>query len=189
VNTYRITRRIDYRNSGKLLQFLLVILFGFLLGGKIQAQEPYYYHTIHSHGLSLIGGRTARLNYLYQTSHNRQVKLSGIYVYDAYHQGRNRIRANVYIGNLYFQYHLIHTGDFFLNGSIGAGGYYLSAKDLLKIKHTEWQFDLSAGLEAEFFIVRNQVALTVDYDVLYLPWSKIYQFLHIPTAGVTIYFF
>jgi hypothetical protein len=76
-----------------------------------------------------------------------------------------------------------------LNFAFGGGGYYLAAKDLLNIKLKEWRVNLAVGLQAEFYIVRNTLALTVDYDLLYMPLSKIYYFMHIPTAGLTFYLF
>lgn len=160
-----------------------------LLPGFSSAQELYYFHTIHSHGLSVAGGRTARLNYTYQVSHLRQLKISGIYIYDAYNQGRNRIKSNIFNADVQFQFHLVNKSQAFLNFAIGGGGYYLTSKDVLSIKHKEWRVNFAAGLQAELYIVRNTLALTVDYDFLYMPWSKIYEFMHIPTAGITFYLF
>jgi len=173
----------------KFFSFFWVILFTFFLGESTFAQEPYYFHSIHSHGLSIIGGRTAKLNYMYQISHIRQFKVSGSYIYDSYNQGRNRIRANIYVANVQFQYNLINANQFFMSLAAGGGGYNLSAKDKLNIKHKEWRFNFVAGVQAEFYIVSNILAFTVDYDILYMPWSKIYEFMHIPTAGVTLFFF
>lgn len=173
----------------KFFSLFWAILFTFFLSESTLAQEPYYFHTIHSHGLSAIGGRTAKINYMYQINRRRQLKLSGTYIYDTYNQGRNRIKANIYVSDIQFQYNLISANEFFLNCGFGAGGYYLSAKDLLNIKHKEWRFNFVAGIQAEFYIVRNVLALTVDYDIFYMPWSKIYEFMHIPTAGVTVFFF
>ena len=172
-----------------MLQFLGVALYLIFLPGCIFAQKPYYFHTIHSHALSATGGRTAKINYMYQINHHCQLKVSGTYIYDSYDQGRNHIKANIYNTKIQFQFKIINKGIMFLNLSLGAGGYYLSAKDLLDIKYDEWKFDFVAGLEAEFYIVRNTIALTIDYDIFYMPWSKIYQFLHIPTAGFTFFFF
>lgn len=171
----------------------IVLLFMLLSGAFCShigfAQEPYYFHTIHSNGLSFVAGRTIKLNYLYQLSRMRQLKLSGTYVYDSYDQGRNRIRANVFLANAQFQYQLIHSNQFFINLALGGGGYHLQAKDKLNIKHKEWRFNFLGGVQVEYYIVKNTLALTFDYDILYLPWSKIYEFLHVPTAGVTLFFF
>lgn len=153
------------------------------------AQEHYYYHTIHTHGLAFSVGRTASVTYLYQMKHNRQLKLSGTFIYDAYNQGRNRIQANIFNPNVQLQYTVIHHNDFFFNVALGGGGYYLTAKDRLRIKVDEWRFNLAAGGQAEYYIKQNALALTLDYQLLYLPWSKIYDFLHTPTLGITMFFF
>ena len=189
MKTNRITKFLQYSNDMKLFSFFWVILFIFFSSKSIFGQEPYYFHTIHSHGLSFIGGRTAKINYMYQINHLRQLKISGTYIYDRYNQGRNRIRANIYIANAQFQYNLINADKFFFNLGFGGGGYKLSAKDKLNIKHKEWGVNFVAGVQAEWYIVRNVLALTVDYDILYMPWSKIYEFVHIPTAGVTLFVF
>jgi len=173
----------------KFVYLIWITILTLILSKPTFAQEPYYFHTIHSHGLSFIGGRTAKINYLYQLARNRQLKVSGTYIYDSYSQGKNRIKSNIYVTNIQFQYNLLNTEQFFLNGGFGLGGYYLSAKDLLNIKHREWRVDFTAGVQLEFYIVRNTIALTVDYDLMYMPWSKIYEFLHLPTGGLTIYFF
>lgn len=172
----------------KLIRPLLWMIF---LSGIVIAQgnEPFYYHTIHSHGLSLSGGRTAKVNYLYQTSHGRQFKLSGNYVFDAYDQDLNRIESKIYNGNLQYQFNLLHKSKFFLHAVLGAGGYYLKAQDLLNIEYTEWKINFLVGAQAEIYLVRNKIALTVDYDFMYMPWSGIYDFLHLPNAGLTFFFF
>ncbi len=171
------------------IAFLFMLLIAAFYSSYGYAEEPYYFHTIHSNGLSFVAGRTIKLNYMYQLSRPRQLKLSGTYVYDAYNQGRNRIRANVFFANAQFQYQLIHSNKFFLNLAIGGGGYHLLAKDRLNIKHKEWQVNFAGSVQGEYYIVKNTVALTVDYDILYLPWSKIYEFLHVPMVGVTLFFF
>ena len=176
-------------NYSKILVLACVTFFSMIITKPSFSQEPYYFHTIHSHGLSFIGGRTAKVNYLYQLARNRQLKLSGTYIYDSYNQGKNKIKSNIYVTNIQFQYNLLNTERFFLNCGFGLGGYYLTAKDLLDIKHKEWRIDFTAGLQLEFYIVRNTIALTVDYDLIYMPWSKIYEFMHVPTGGITFYFF
>lgn len=155
----------------------------------IFAQEPYYFHTTHSHGLSFIGGRTAKINYMYQISRIRQLKISGTYIYDSYDQGRNHIRSNIFLANALFQYNVMNSNQFFLNLALGGGGYNLVAKDRLNIKHKEWRFNFIGGIQVEYYVVNNTIALTLDYDILYLPWSKIYEFVHVPTAGITLFFF
>jgi len=168
---------------------LWIILLIFFSSELIFGQEPYYFHTIHSHGLSFVGGRTARINYMYQMSRIRQLKVSGTYIYNSYNQGNNHIKANTYMTNILLQYNLIDANQFFINLSFGGGGYNLIAKDRLNIKHKEWRFNFVGGIQAELYVVRNVVALTVDYDIIYMPWSKIYEFLHIPSAGLTFFFF
>ncbi len=180
---------LKYKNDMKFFSLFWVILFTFFATDSILAQEPYYFHTIHSHGLSFVGGRTARINYMYQMSRIRQLKVSGTYIYDAYDQGKNQIKANTYMINLLFQYNLINANQFFINLSFGGGGYNLIAKDRLNIKHKEWRFNFVGGIQAELYVVKNVLALTVDYDIVYMPWSKIYEFMHIPSAGLTFFFF
>jgi hypothetical protein len=155
----------------------------------IFAQEPYYFHTIHSHGLSFIAGRTVKINYMYQMSRSRQLKISGTYIYDSYDQGRNHVKSNLFLLNALFQYSIISKEQFFLNLALGGGGYNLVGKDRLNIKHKEWRFNFVGGIQAEYYIVNNTIALTLDYDILYLPWSKIYEFMHVPTVGITLFFF
>jgi hypothetical protein len=169
--------------------WLLLVNWGLVLPDTSSAQDHYYYHTIHTHGLAFSLGRTASFSYLYQMKHNRQLKLSAVYVYDAYNQGRNRIQTNIFNPNVQLQYSIIHHNDFFFNLSFGGGGYYLTAKDRLRIKVTEWRFNFAAGCQAEYYIKQNALALTLDYQFLYLPWSKIYDFLHTPTVGLTIFIY
>jgi hypothetical protein len=126
---------------------------------------------------------------MYQMSRIRQLKVSGTYIYDSYKQGNNHIKANTYMTNILFQYNLINANQFFINLSLGGGGYNLIAKDRLNIKHKEWRFNFVGGIQAELYVVRNVVALTVDYDIVYMPWSKIYEFMHVPSAGITLFFF
>jgi len=178
----------DLNLKKNIISISLIFMFFSFSSEFIFAQEHYYFHTIHSHGLSATFGRTAKVNYMYQIGHNRQVKLSGAFIYDSYDQGKNHIKANIYDIKAQLQYKLINKNDFFLNMAFGGGGYYLSAKDLLAIKHREGRFNFVAGFQAEYYIMRNSLALTMEYDIFYMPWSKIYEFLHVPTAGVTWFF-
>ena len=177
------------KNSIKFFSLFWLIFFTLFATDSILAQEPYYFHTIHSHGLSFTGGRTARINYMYQMNRIRQLKVAGTYIYDSYDQGKNQIKSNIYMTNVLFQYNLINANKFFINLSFGGGGYNLIAKDRLNIKHKEWKFNFVGGIQAELYVVRNVIALTVDYDIVYMPWSKIYEFMHIPSAGLTFFFF
>jgi len=184
-----LTKSLQHSNSTKLISRFWIILLTVLLYDSTFAQKPYYFHTIHSHGLSFIAGRTAKINYMFQMSRTRQLKISGTYIYNSYDQGRNHIRSNLFLANALFQYSIINKDQFFLNLALGGGGYNLVAKDRLNIKHKEWRFNFVGGIQAEYYIVNNTIALTLDYDILYLPWSKIYEFIHVPTAGITLFFF
>ncbi len=172
--------------SGSIIIGLICLICSF---EPIQAQDSYYYHTIHSHALTANFGRTVKLNYLYQLGHARQLKISGIYVYDNYDQGRNQVQANIFHTHLQLQWNVFHNENFFYNMSAGGGIYYLRAKDLLAIKFNEWRPGFIGGMELEYFVKRNTIALTMNYDFCYMPWSKIYDFLHIPTAGISFFFF
>ncbi len=167
-------------------QHLMWFIMAFLVTA-VSAQDPYYYHTISSHGLSIKGGRTGKVNYMYQMSHKRQLKLSANYVSDSYDQDLNKIDADIYSGDIQFQQNVMNINRFFLHFTFGAGGYYVSAQDLLGIEYTERHFNFIGGLQAEVFLLKNSIALSVDYDMFYMPWSNIYEFLHIPTAGLTFY--
>ncbi len=171
------------------MSFSVPIILITFISSDISAQQPYYFHTVHSNAISFVGGRTAKINYMYQISRIRQLKISGTYIYDSYDQGRNHVNSNIYLANAMFQYNLINSNRFFLNLGLGGGGYNLVAKDRLNIKHKEWRFDFVGGIQAEFYIVNNTIALTFDYDILYMPWSKVYEFMHVPTAGITLFFF
>ncbi len=164
-------------------------IFIFLLPVSLWAQDTYYYHTVHSSSLAAMYGRTYKVHYAYQLSHLRQLKLSGLYVFDEYTQGDgNRIKADVYNLGLQFQYNLLHADKFFFNINLGAGGYRITATDLIGVKFKEWKVNFLGGAQAEFYIQRNRLAIFVDYDVLYFPFSKLYEVLHIPTAGVGVFF-
>ena len=170
-------------------QCYLAVLFTLILPPLLSAQEPFYYHTKNSHGLSLVGGRTARVNYMYQMSRRQQFKLSGSWVRTGFENSGNDITANTYSLDLQFQFNVINIGRFFLSGGFGAGGYFLRAKDVFDNKSDELRLNLVGGGQAECYIVRNSIALTLDYDVLITPWSKVYDFIHVPAAGITFFFF
>ena len=179
--------KLSYYNN--LVKYLMLLFVVIMLPSLVFAQDPFYYHTKSSHGLSLVGGRTAKISYLYQMAHTRQFKLSCTWFRDTYESNGNQITSNAYSLDLQLQYNLIHFGRFFINGSFGFGGYYLQAKDVFNNKSDEWRFNFVAGGEVEFYLIRNSIALTFDYDVLITPWSKVYDFIHVPVAGVTFYFF
>lgn len=186
---YSMTRQNLLSNRSyktPLLNTLAIIL---LLSGLAVAQEPYYYHTINSRSISALGGRTAKVNFMYQLSRSRQFKLSTLYIYDSYTQDSNEIKTDIWNLNLHLQWTLMNQGKFFLNWALGGGTYYFTAIDLLDIKLTEWHVDFVLGFQGEFYLVKNTLAITVDYDIIFMPWSDIYQFLHVPNVGLTFFFF
>lgn len=189
LNSMPEVEKIAAPTKRRRLQPLYALILGVMLCGSLGAQEPYYFHTIHTHGFTLAGGRTVKLNYMYQVSRSRQFKLSGIYIRDSYNLDRNEVTADVYNLNLQFQYVLLNFDKVFVNVSLGAGGHYLRASDLLNVKYDEWRVDFVAGGQMEFYLIRNKIALTLDYDFLFTPWSRIYDFLHLPNAGLTLFLF
>jgi len=155
----------------------------------LAAQDPYYYHTIHSSSLGATYGRTYKGHYAYQLSRLRQLKLSGIYVFDEYTQSDgNRIKADVYNLGLQFQYNVIHAGNLFFSINIGAGAYQIRAGDLIGVKFKETKVNFLGGAQIEYYLKKNRLALLVDYDALYFPFSKLYEVLHVPTAGLGVFF-
>ena len=164
----------------------ILILLCFSTSGR--AQQPWYFHTINSHSLAAQYGRTYKINYAYQLTNKRQLKLSGIYVFDEYSQKRDRVKADIYNLNLQFQYVFFHFNRVFINGSVGAGGYSLKAGNLLNQRHKETKLNFIGGLQAEYYFRRSTLAVIFDYDVLYMPFSRIYEFLHLPSVGVALYF-
>lgn len=167
----------------------ILLLFILLVPAGLLAQDSYYYHTIHSSSLAAAYGRTYKVNYAYQLSRLRQLKLSGLYIFDDYTQADgNRIKADVYHVGAQFQYNLIHIDKFFLSINLGAGGYRITAEDLIGVKFKEWKVNFLGGAQAEFYLQRNRLAILVDYDVLYFPFSKLYEVLHVPTVGLGVFF-
>jgi hypothetical protein len=159
------------------------------LPAGLLAQDSYYYHTIHSSSLAATYGRTYKGHYAYQLSRLRQLKLSGIYVFDDYSQSDgNRVKADIYNFGLQFQYNVIHRGNLFLNLSLGAGLYQIKAQDLIGVNFKERRVNFLGGAQAEYYLKKNRLALLVDYDVLYFPFGKLYEVLNVPTAGLGIFF-
>jgi len=180
--------------TGKLLQFsvryplatLLIVLamLALFAPGTSRAQQNWYYHTIHSSSLALQYGRTAKLSYTNQLSRTRQFKLSLCYIFDEFDSGEDHIKSDIYNLNLEFQYNLMHLGRTFVNGHAGLGGYMLEAKNTIDQKHDETKFSFVGGFQGEFFLQKGALAVVADYDVLYTPWSDVYQFLHLPRFGL-----
>jgi len=167
----------------------VLFLFIVLLPVSLLAQESFYYHTIHSSTLAATYGRTYKGHYAYQLSHRRQLKLSGIYVFDEYTQSDgNRVKADVYNAGLQFQYNIIHRGNLFLSINLGAGVYQIRAGDLIGVKFKETKVNFLGGGQIEYYFKKNRLALLVDYDALYFPFGKLYEVLHVPTAGVGLFF-
>lgn len=164
-------------------------LFFLLLPTTLLAQQDqYYYHTIRSSSLAAQYGRTMKAHYAYQVTHNRQFKISGLFIDDKFSINNNRVEADLYNVNLQFQYNLIQKKKLFIGMHIGLGGYLLNAKDLIGIEQKERNVNLAGGLQAEYYIWRNNLALVIDYDILFMPFSDVYEFLHVPTGGLGIYF-
>lgn len=166
------------------------ILFLVLLALPVRlfAETPYYYHTIHTSSLSAAYGRTVKVNYAYQLSRLRQLRVSALYLSDQFDQERNTITAKLYNLNLQLQYDLFYLKNSFLNFSFGAGGYYLDSRDKLDVKYDEWHFSVVAGGQFEWYLKKNSLALIADIDFLWLPFSKLYNFLWVPTVGVGVFF-
>jgi hypothetical protein len=166
-----------------------LFIFILLLPVSLLAQDTYYYHTVHSSSLAAAYGRTYKINYAYQLSRLRQLKLSGLYVFDEYTQADgNRIKADVYNVGAQFQYNMIHLDKFFFSVNVGAGGYRITAEDLIGVKFKEWKVNFLGGAQAEYYLQRNRLAILVDYDVLYFPFSDLYEILHVPTVGLGLFF-
>ncbi len=151
-------------------------------------QQQWYYHTAHSSSLSALYGRTYKLNYAYQLSRVRQLKISGMYVFDEFDNGPDHVKSDLYNVNLQFQYTLLHFDKAFIGVHVGAGGYMLKAGNLVDQRHKERKLNGIFGLQGEYFINKSSMALVADYDVLYLPFSDLYEFLHLPRVGLKFVF-
>lgn len=152
------------------------------------AQDIFYYHTIRTNAFGASFGRTYKLQYTYQMSRRGQLKVAANYVFDAYEQNRNRVEANIYNVNLQLQQNFFHYENFFAHANFGVGGYQLEAADKLGIKHRERRFTFTAGVQLEFYILRNRFAVLGDYEILWMPFSDIYTILHVPTLGLGFFF-
>ena len=166
----------------------LLLLVFFAMPVASLAETPYYYHTINTNSISAAVGRTVKLNYNYQLTRLRQLRVSALYLSDQFDQERNTIRSKLYNLNVQFKYDLFYLKNSFVNLSIGVGGYYLDSRDKLDVKYTEWHVSFVAGGQFEWYIKKNTLALIADIDFLYMPFSKLYTFLWVPTAGVGIFF-
>ncbi|MDZ7343959.1 MAG: hypothetical protein ONA90_05535 [candidate division KSB1 bacterium] len=167
----------------------LLLIFLSLLPTVLLAQPgSYYFHTINTNSLAFTVGRTFKGTYAHQLSRFRQLKISGIYVADEYEQDANRIRADVFNAGLQFQYNVLNIKKIFLSANLGLGANYLQAIDLIDIKHEKLSLSFIGGFQGEYYFDQNRWALLLDYDILYLPFSGLYEFLHIPTIGLGIFF-
>jgi hypothetical protein len=166
----------------------IVITALLILPVQLLAQNPFYYHTIRTNSLGASFGRTWKAQYTYQLSRRGQLKVVGNYVLDEYDQGNNRIRADIYNVNLQMQQNVFFYDRFFAHLSFGVGGYQLDARDKIDIKHRERKFTFTGGVQLEFYLMRNSIALIGDYDALWMPFSKIYNVLHVPTIGLGFFF-
>lgn len=158
------------------------------LPAAARAQQSEYFHTIRSNALALQYGRTAKLTYAHQMSRRQQFKLSGLYIGDKFDLGRDEVRSKVFNVNLQLQYNLLHLQRLFVNGSLGAGAYHLRARNSLEQKHNETKVNFAGGVQGELFIQGSRLALVFDYDVLYMRFSDLYEFVHIPTVGLALVF-
>ncbi|MBC6948566.1 hypothetical protein DWB58_11610 [candidate division KSB1 bacterium] len=181
-------RRSAFAHPHGLIALAIVALLtvGFPASGR--AQQNTYYHTMHSNSLALQYGRTAKLDYSYQMSRRQQFKLTALFVNDKFDLGRDEVRSKVYNMNLRFQYNLLHLDRLFINGSLGAGAYHLRAKNLLDQEHNETKINFVGGFQGEYFISGSSLALVFDYDFLYLRFSDLYEFVHIPAVGLALVF-
>lgn len=171
----------------KPLRYLLLSFF-MLSPAALLSQDSYYYHTIHSSSLAAAWGKTYKSYYTYQLTHQRQLKLTGIYIFDEFDQNRNHIKSDLYTFSLQFQYNILHLKRIFANVSLGAGGYYLEAADKLKLTHIERKVHMAGGVQVEVYLWRNTFALSGDLDLFYFPFSDIYKTLRSPTIGLAFYF-
>jgi len=167
---------------------LLSLSLFFLPASLFAQQDLYYFHTIHSSSLAAMYGRTIKAHYTYQLSHRRQLKISGMFVSDEYTKNNDDINADVYNLSVQFQYNLLNKKKFFSGVHVGVGGYLLNAEDEIGLKQKERNVNFIGGVQAEFYVWRNSLAVVADYNVLYMPFSKVYRFLHVPTAGLSISF-
>jgi len=159
----------------------------FLMACNLQGQT-FYYHTIRSKAVMASVGRTLKLQYTKQQTHHLQLRISTNYIDDRYTISDNKIRSTIGNLNVHLQYNLVHFNRLFVNGSMGAGGYYLKAEDQIGITIKEGFVNLSAGLQLELYISRNKMALVADIDILYMPRSEVYTFLRSPSIGFAFYF-
>lgn len=150
--------------------------------------QQWYYHSVHSSSLALQYGRTYKLSYAYQLSRARQLKISGMYVFDEFDNGPDHVKSDVYNVNLQFQYNLLHFDKAFVGMHVGGGGYILKAGNLVDQRFKERKLNATFGLQGEYFINKSSMALVADYDVLYFPFSDLYEFLHLPRVGVKFVF-
>lgn len=178
----------DCRFAPRRVILLATTLLSMCLPALSRGQQNTYYHTIHSSALALQYGRTAKLDYAYQMSRRQQFKLSALFVNDKFDLGRDEVRSKVYNVNLRFQYNLLHLDKLFINGSLGAGAYHLRAKNLLDQKHNETKLNFVGGFQGEYYISGSSLALVFDYDFLYLRFSDLYEFVHIPAVGLALVF-
>ncbi len=176
----------DPRSSILNLRGLILLMVTIMasLPATSPAQQNWYYHTIHSSSLAVQYGRTVKLTYANQLSRSRQFKLSLYYISDEFDLGEDLVTSDMYNVNLEFQYNLIHLGKAFVNGHAGFGGYNLQVKNTIDQKHDETKFSLIGGFQGEYFIQRSALAIVCDYDILYTPWSDVYEFLHLPRIGL-----
>lgn len=159
----------------------------FLLPASLFGQA-FYYHTKKSSSLTAAYGKTGKLNYTYQLSHNKQLRLLGAYIRDEYEQNINEITSNIYTVNVQLQHNLIFLKRLFININAGAGWYWLEATTNTNQRATENKPVFTGGVQAEFYLYQNRLAVVGDLDVFYMPFSDVYRVLRSPTVGLALYF-
>lgn len=168
----------------KLLAAILIIN----LPEGAAAQSSFYFHTINSSSLGGAFGKTAKVHYAYQLSHHGQLKLTGLYIRDEYDQNRNHIKADIYNAMLQMQQTIFFYKRAFVNLNGGIGFYYLEAVDKIGEKHIERKVNFAGGIQVEYYLHRNALAVLAEIDFLTMPFSDLYRFLGVPTVGIAYFF-
>ncbi len=165
-----------------------VIIAAMFATANLQAQDKYYYHSVNTNTLAASFGKTYKVQYQHQLSHRRQFVFSATYILDKYDLGPDRVESDVYALSIRLQRNLIYLKRAFINVNLGVGGYYTEAINKLDIEVNEVNFNIVTGIQLEVFLVRERLALLVELDGLFMPFSDIYDALRVPTAGLEINF-
>ena len=174
--------------SNTIIPLILLSCFVLLLPTKSFAQSNWYYHTINSHSLAALAGQTAKFIYSYQMTHQRQLKISGAYIHDKFDIGRDEVKSDIYLLSGQYQYQFYNYKGLFLNSNVGIGGYILRADNRLEQEVNEEKLLFTSGFQVEYYLYKANLAILFDYDILYTPFSNLYEFLHTPTIGLLFNF-